>query len=194
MLCSYLCGIVRILVRDLIQINGFFRSLPPPQIHPPWPRTVVLCSGSASNRIWGMHFFLTFDLNEARFLMCLFWHYLFYSILKLDYKERIYYLKKPISVHIRYRDNALCKIQLLITYSIVKIALTIHFKISLYPSVLHYTKWNWAYSWNIIRGHLDFFMSCVDFFCCKILIKIFPYFLSFSTRKKFPEWIYIECD
>lgn len=67
MLCSYLCGIVRILVKNLIQINGFFLSLPPPQIPPPWPRTIVLYSDSASYRIWGMHFFLTFDLNEARF-------------------------------------------------------------------------------------------------------------------------------
>lgn len=127
--------------------------------------------------------------------LCVFFGIICFTVYwNLIIKKEFINWKKPISVHIRYRDNALCKIQLLITYSIVKIALTIHFKISLYPSVLHYTKWNWAYSWNIIRGHLDFFMSCVDFFCCKILIKIFPYFLSFSTRKKFPEWIYIECD
>lgn len=136
MLCSYLCGIVRILVRNLIQINGFFLSLPPPQIPPPWPRTIVLYSDSASYRIWGMHFFFNFWFEWSKIWLC--------------------------------------------------------FKISLYPNVLHYTKWNWAYSWNIIRGHLDFFMSCVDFFGCKILIKIIniPLLLKFFHQEKI-SWVNI---
>lgn len=184
MLCSYLYGIVRILVRDLIQINGFFSFFAPsPNPSPLTTYSSTMLRLSFKQNLGNAFFFLLLIWMKQDFL-CVFFGIICFTVYwNLIIKKEFINWKNPYLY-----------IQLLITYSIVKIALTIHFKISLYPSVLHYTKWNWAYSWNIIRGHLDFFMSCVDFFCCKILIKIFLYFLSFSTRKKFPEWIYIEYD
>lgn len=154
MFCSYLCGIVRILVRYLIQINGFFSFFAPsPNPSPLTTYSSTMLRLSFKQNL-GNAFFLTSKISYVSFfgIICftVYWN--------LIIKKEFINWKKTISVHIRYRDNALCKIQLLITYSIVKIALTIHFMISLYPSVLHYTKWNWAYSWNIIRARTSWFL------------------------------------
>lgn len=118
MLWSYLCGNVRIQVRIIIKIHGFFFLCPLPKSLPPWPRTILRLS---------LNFIQNFSMHVLMDLLCV-----FFAISVLLYIETLLSLKKSIYI---YKIMHFARFDFLITMS--KLA-WLYYKIFLYPYILHY--------------------------------------------------------